>query len=1042
MVRPVDNSSEPDAGRRYTKAVVIADLDETSDDPSGASASDIHEFVLEHGGRVIDESEGFLAWFDNVGDAVSFSVDVQSRIRSARIGIDHGDVVAREASREDVDRGAKPLEIEGTPKPTAARLFSLSDPGQTLLTSSAADALDADPTDGVRLVRHGTYRLKGRAEPVEVWEIGRAGLAPLRPPSDAKKAYGVVGTPDGWVRRSEISHNLPAERDAFVGRRSELRQLADAFTDGARVVAVVGTAGVGKSRLARRFARDWLAMFPGGAYFCDLSEAESLRDVCLAVADGLGVQLAGDDAVDRIGHAIAGRDAPLLILDNVEQVAHLAGSTLRVWRESAPDARFLVTSRQPLDAVDAHQIRLDPLGVPEAGGDEDPIATAAVELFVARAREVSSDFELSEENTSDVVELVRRLDGLPLAIELAASRVRILSPAKLAEGMSQRFRLLRDRGGHRTSRQRTLRAALEWSWNLLEAWEKASLAQVSVFRGGIDPGLAADVVDLEPWDGAPEVPEVLESLYDKSLLLRRTGDDEAERYGIYVSIRDFAAEMLRSSGAISAPGRNGSGPDVAAATRRRHAERFASLAEPRQNVVMPGGDAHHRDRLAVELENFLGASRFAIDSEMTSAGVGALRGAWSVLQWRGPFDTAVELAESLLAIEGLTPREKSCAHCVAARALRLIGQTEPSRSHADAALAAAQLSDDPHLVATARIEAGYVARRASDYETSFENFEEAVNLAREMADRQLEYEARSGKATTLWQTGQLEESKSHLDDTLALSRKLDDRFREARTLGHIAVVVGTQGALEHEERRLQEAIDLLHGYGAQNEKGINLGNLGGVRLELGRIEEARPCFEEALAIYKKSGDRHSQAIALSNLGEADRRQGKMQSARQRYKEALALTRELDNPLAESIIVGSLGDVSFVQGKLEEAREYYEECLEIDRRIQSRRYEGVHRGSLGQLLVQEGDAARGFELLDEGESLLREVGDQMKIGELLCKKGLAHLEVADEEAARSAFAEAEELREETGAGGMSELGQWLEKLESALQDRSATGDPGA
>ena len=353
--------------------------------------------------------------------------------------------------------------------------------GQTLLTADARDALGATP---LRVQSHGFWRLKGVHDPMELFEVGDT-QAPFTPPPDEDKAYRVVRIDGLWQPLREVRHNLAPERDAFIGRSAELQSLALQLQSGSRLVCLLGPGGTGKTRLARRYALAWLGEWPGGVYFCDLSEAHSLEGIHFAVALALGVPLGKDDPAVQLGHAIAGRGRCLVILDNFEQVQQHATATVGRWLDRAGEATFVVTSRERLHLEGEQVLAVEPLR----------LDSEAIELFAVRARAQRPGFELDEGTRHAVAEVVRLLDGLPLAIELAAARVRVLSPAQIVERLKDRFVLLAGATGA-AARQATLRAAIDWSWELLTPWEQTALAQCSVFEGGFTLEAAELVLDL------------------------------------------------------------------------------------------------------------------------------------------------------------------------------------------------------------------------------------------------------------------------------------------------------------------------------------------------------------------------------------------------------------------------------------------------------------------------------------------------------------------------------------------------------------------
>ena len=597
-------------------------------------------------GQEVERTDGILALFDDPEAALAFARAYQEELTQlqpplvTRVGMHAGAVRVRTNPDDHVARGAKPLEADGLALSLTARVASIAHGGQILSTSAAL------PKSGPPIRSHGHWRLKGVPDPVEIFEFRSD--HPVAPPSDQEKAHRVVRDGDHWLPIREVPRALPAEWDPFVGRTEDLEAL-DGLFERTRLVTVTGIGGSGKTRLVTHYGWSRLGNHVGGVWFCDLAEARESNDITRVVAHTLGVPLGVDNHAETIAGAIEARGNCLIVLDNFEQVARHARGTLRPWLERADEARFLVTSQALLGLEGEAALSLPPLALDEA-----------VELFATRAVAVHPQFRLDPEHRDDVRALVDLLDRLPLAIELAAARVRTMVPAELLERMSRRFELLVTPGG-RAERHATLRRTLEWSWNLLARQEQSALAQLSVFERGFTLQAAESVLTIgEDW-----VPDVVQSLVDKSLV-RRLPDGGRSRFRLLASVQNYAADQLDAMG----------DRDYAEA---RHGTFFAGLGTPEAIVALrTAGGLSQQRALTDELDNVVAACRRAAARGDGDIALPTLRAAWAVLDVRGPPALAAALADEVGEIEGLTPglRDRLLAEAALARGSHVKGQRE------------------------------------------------------------------------------------------------------------------------------------------------------------------------------------------------------------------------------------------------------------------------------------------------------------------------------------------------------------------------------
>ncbi len=939
------------------------------------------DLLAPHGGREIDRTDGFFLLFENAAAAVRYALAYHDALRDlglqARAGIHVGAVTLRANPPADVARGAKPVEVEGVAKPLAARIMALAQGGQTLLSASARNSLGDGATGGAELARHGFYRLKGIDTPVEIFEVGRRGGAGFVPPPDGEKAYRVVRIAERWQPVREIPHNLPGERDRFVGRARELRALAARFDEGSRLVTVIGPGGAGKTRLSLHYAGSWLGDWPGGVYFCDLSECRGLDDIHFAVGSALGIELGGSGPGEQIGHAIAGRGRCLLIVDNFEQVIACAADSVGRWLDRAPHARFLATSRERLHLRGEVLLALDSLRLQDE----------SVDLFVARAADRRPDFVLDAPTRAIVADIVAHLDGLPLAIELAAARVAVLSPRQLLQRLEDRFRLLAGPEG-RSARQATLRRTVDWSWDLLSPAERLALAECAVFEGGFSLAAAEAVLTGDGTAGGTPVLDLVQALVDKSLLRAFVADERARYqvdepyFGMYVSIRDYARERLRGFGA-----------EAEAGAERRHAEFFAGLGtDDRLEAPARADGSAARRSLELDFDNLVAATHRSIARRWPAQAVPAFRAAWEVLELRGPVTLAITLGQELLALPGLDGRPRALALLTLAMPLHHAGRVEQARAL----------------------------------------LQEALALARSLAAPDLEGRLLARLGALDLDEGHIEQAGRHLQAALSLQRAQGDGDAEAATLGSLGNLAFDQGRLDEARRLYEQALALSRHAGNRRVAGNLQGNLGLLLFEQGRLPEAREHYELALEAHREIGSRRLEGIVLGNLGLLHAEEQDLDAAASRYEEALAIHRAVGNRLDEGIVLGNLGELQQRRGDWAQAQDCFRAALAIARQTGYRRAEGGALSALGELLAAQSKFDDARQALQDGEAILRELGDQLGLGKLLCIRSRVELDDGEPDRARQAFVEARELARASGTGPGSDLGGRLTLVRERLR----------
>jgi predicted ATPase/class 3 adenylate cyclase len=669
----------------------------------------------------------------------------------------------------------------------AARIAAAGHGGQVLV-SEATHALVSDALpEGVTLRDLGRHRLKDFDAPQRIYQLVIPDL-----PSDFPA-----------IRTLEVASNLPMQLTGFVGRERELEEIG-ALLSRNRLVTLAGPGGTGKTRLAVEVATRSVD-YPDGVFFVDLSPIRDPALVASTVVESLGLrQRAGRTALETAAGHLADHRS-LLLMDNFEQVIAAAPIVEEILR-AAPEVKVVVTSRMRLGLVGEQEFPVPPLGIPADPSDVEALErNEAVALFRERVRAILPSFEINQDNASAIAEICARLDGLPLAIELAAAQVRLLSPTELLARLEHRLPL-RARAGNVPERQRTLRGAIDWSYQLLDDPERELFARFSVFRVG-GTVEAVEAVCNPGEDLGVETLEGLASLLDHSLV-RREDLTEGSRFSMLETIREYASERLETDFDLQE-------------TERRHAEFFVSFVERWGPAIRSRNAEEATGVMTRDHDNVRAAIDWAIRTDVADVGLRLVAPMWMFWVERGHLGEGFKVAREVLGL--------------------------PS-----------SVSLGGERAAALRALAG-LAYWQNDYRAAGHAYQEALDIYRRFGDAEGAVQAGNDLSYALLAQEKPEAALPLIEAGLEAARKADDEILAAQVLGLLGLAKAQQGDYEGALAALQESRETLETVESPTTRAFAHGRVGTVLRLMGHLDEA----EE----YMLAGLLFDQHLA-SNLGAA------------------------------------------------------------------------------------------------------------------------------------------------------------------------------
>jgi predicted ATPase/class 3 adenylate cyclase/Tfp pilus assembly protein PilF len=858
----------------------------------------IESLVAYHRGNVVrprGEGDSRFAVFGRATDAVVAAIQIQRSFSEepwsipmplkVRIALHTGEAELREG------------DYYGPAVNRCARLRSVAHGGQTLLSQATYNLINDALPDGITLFDLGEHSLKDLIRTERIYQLNISGL-----PAEFPKLQ----------TKNNSYTNLPITLTSFIGRENEIHELKELLKT-RRMLTIFGSGGSGKTRLAIQVANDLTNSFPDGVWFVDLSPLSNSTHISSYIMSDLGIREEVNSSPERALIDFMRGKSMLLFLDNCEHILSGVTPLVDMLLREASNLSILATSRTPIGVVGEMVWRIPPLATPELNCEiplEKLVQFEAVKLFVERAVSARADFTMTSKNAFAIARICARLDGIPLAIELAAARVRILSVIDIATRLDDRFRLLVS-PQNAIPRHKTLRSLIDWSYDMLPEKERILLRRLSIFAGGWTLN-AAEEICADGNINSFEILDLLANLVDKSLVIAETKGG-GERYHFLETIRQYAQERLLESQDME------EFPD-------RHAQYFTAIVEEAFGQLWGQNQAHWLEQLESEHDNL----RSAMD--------------W-LTQMKIDDDRLLRLATSLW------------------RFWEIRGYLNEGRARLEVALEHSPTSS--HLLRGQALRgAGMLAFQQGDYERATALHGQSLSLFRDIGDKLGIGRELSALGEIAKIQGNYSQSIELHTESLAIRHEIADKEGVAVSLGHLGIIARDRGQYPYARELLEESLRLSRELKDKLMTAQALQSLGLVAFNLCEYPRATDLFEEASTLYRELNDRLGISNALQHLGTMAKDQGDFQRATALYKQYLELKRELGDRHGIAQAISNQAEVYFYQGNYPRAAELVEEGLSLFKEL------GVKRGILYCLGLQayiahyQGDYQRAQSLAAE------------------------------------------------------------------------------
>ena len=845
--------------------------------------------------------DAFCGAFESSADAVKAAVEIQKSLANekwdeavikVRIGIHSGNAEWNGTNYMGYITLAR-----------AARVMSAAYGGQILISNDAYELYLEDSESQSKRIGFrdlGERRLKDVILPIRLYQIVGTGLREDFPPLQTLDAR---------------PNNLSVQLTSFIGREEEMKHVKEALKLN-RLVTLTSAGGSGKTRLALQTGAEVIDEYEHGVWFVDLAALNDPALLTSTIIDALGIKEESKKSTEEtLTEFLKGKEI-LILLDNCEQLIDACAGLAERLLTSCPKLKIIATSREALNCEGEKTYRIPPLAVPDPKSYNTPEELTkfeSVRLFIERALTVNPDFRVNNENASALAEICSRLDGIPLAIELAAARTKVLTLAQIYTRLDNRFSLLT--GGKRTAlpRQQTLRALIDWSYDLLSEDEKLLWSRLSVFSGGWTLEAAEEICSDERISKSL-ILDLMSQLTEKSVI---TYDESKDRYRILESLKQYGIEKLTDRHEIYL----------------RHLNYFLGLSEKAEPELRGESARIRMDMIDADHSNLISAIDWSVSNDIADKGAKIAAAIGEFWNTTGQYSTGIRINENILRSSGLSDRSSKIKVLIWLCVYKYNqGEYEEVRNYSEECLSLSKTSGDKKGIADSLQSLGNLTTNQGDYEQAKQYFEESYSIKKEFGDKRGMASNMNSLGCIATFQGDYEQARKYHEESLAFNEEVGSKIGSAISMGNLGLISFNQGNYELARKYYEESLKIRKELG--NKKGIAnyLHNLGGVVYTQGDLDQAKKYFEESLAVRKDIGDRIGMADSMNNLGGVMYTQGDLDEAKIYFEESLIVRKEIGDKSGMADSMNNLGSIARHQKDHELARKYHEDSLALKKEI--------------------------------------------------------------------------------------------------------------